>query len=81
MFPNFVSAVLTLYAVEPGGRLISFEARFKSDFTDEVVWQSPRTSLGTQWDTFKAIVPGDWNVLYGVKADNSVIWSRHDGSP
>jgi len=80
-FPNFVSEALTLYAVEPGGRLISFEARFKSDFSDAVAWQSPRTSLGTQWGAFKAIMPGHWNVLYGVKADNSVLWNRHDGAP
>lgn len=41
-------------------------------------WDGPKV-VGSGWQNFRAVIPGGHSTFYGLTADGTLLWYRHDG--
>ncbi len=77
--PNKIPAFI--YGVYPDGQLLWYRhdgAQTGAGVNVAGAWQGA-SGVGVGWNNFKAIFPGDGNVIYGISSDGSLRWYAHDG--
>ena len=66
-------AVITLYAVQPDGKLLWYQVE-----TGARTWQGPKT-VGMGWNDLLDIVPAGGNNLYALRPNGTLSWYGHTG--
>src|SRR5262249_32019450 len=64
---------ILLYVAQQNGDLMWY----RQDNTT-AAWSGPK-KVGNGWASFKRVVPGGENIVYGITASGDMRWNQHDG--